>query len=131
MAKAIDVLKAHQSSEPSKWKEQAQWHVDNWGWLKHSAKIALNARKKMAALGLTQKELAEKMGCSQQYISLVLKGKENLTLDTISRLERVLDMDLLIHPGNLVSGYGYQPDRAPQYLSEPDSPVYGSKKKEE
>lgn len=54
MTKAIDVVKAHQSTELSQWKQQAQWHVDNWAWIKHSAQIAM----KVKALGLTQKELA-------------------------------------------------------------------------
>ena len=37
--------------------------------------------------GLTQKELAERMNCTQQYVSKILKGKENMSLDTLSRLE--------------------------------------------
>ena len=98
MTKAIDILRVHKSEEPSMWKEQAQWHVDNWGWLMHSTQIALNARNRMTAMGLSQKELAERIGCSQQYISLILKGKENLTLETISKLESALDSPLISHP---------------------------------
>ena len=39
---------------------------------------------KMEELGLTQKFLAERMGCSQKYVSRVLKGSENLSIETIS-----------------------------------------------
>ena len=46
---------------------------------------------KMEDLGLTQKSLAELMGCSQQYVSRVLKGTENLSIETISKIESASD----------------------------------------
>ena len=125
MTKAIDVVKAHQSTEGSKWKKQAQWHVDNWGWLKHSARIALKVKERLNALGLTQKELAERMGCSQQYVSLILKGKENLTLETIAKLEKALDSEILIYTRDLVSGYNIPFNQPSRYLSEAEGPEYG------
>lgn len=118
MAKAIDILKAHQSTDKSMWQEQAQWHVDNWGWLKHSAQIALRTRSRMVTLGLTQKDLAERMGCSQQYVSLILKGKENLTLETISRLECVLGFELISNQPGIVDGYEQMSSAHSQYLSD-------------
>ena len=118
MTKAIDVVKAHQSTEPSQWKQQAQWHADNWAWIKHSAQIAMKVKGRLNALGLTQKELAERMGCSQQYVSLILKGKENLTLET----------ELLISTRNLVSDYNAALLEKPQYLSEAESPQYEDQK---
>ena len=50
---------------------------------------------KMEELGLTQKGVAERMGCSQQYVSRVLKGTENLSIETISKIERALDLEIL------------------------------------
>lgn len=50
---------------------------------------------KMEELGLTQKSVAERMGCSQQYVSRVLKGTENLSIETISKIERALDLEIL------------------------------------
>ena len=79
-------------------------------------------------MGLTQKELAERLGCSQQYISLILKGKENLTLETIAKLETVLDFELLIYTRNLVSDYNAALLEKPQYLSEAESPQYEDQK---
>lgn len=129
MVKAIDVIRAHKSKEPSQWKEQAQWHRDNWAWLKHSIQIALKAKKQMNALGMTQKELAEQMGCSQQYVSLILKGKENLTLETISRLETVLDIDLINNTPLGEQLYSYPSLARPStYLSEGEEPLYGKEK---
>ena len=44
-------------------------------WLQYSQGIAAAMFKRMTELGLTQQMLAEKMNCTQQYISKVLKGK--------------------------------------------------------
>lgn len=130
MAKAIDVLKANKSNMPSKWKEQAQWHVNNWDWLKHSTRIALKAKKRLTELGLTQKELAEKMGCSQQYVSLIFKGKENLTLETIAKLEEVLNFDIIEYKSNNYKEQSVSEKRQSVYLNEPKSPAYKLRKKE-
>ena len=50
---------------------------------------------KMEELGLNQKSVAERMGCSQQYVSRVLKGTENLSIETISKIEKALELDIL------------------------------------
>lgn len=44
---------------------------------------------------LTQKALAERMGCSQQYVSKILKGKENLSIETLWKIEEALQMPIL------------------------------------
>ena len=44
---------------------------------------------------ISQKELAERMDVSPQYINKVLKGYENLSLETISKFERVLGVSLI------------------------------------
>lgn len=50
---------------------------------------------KMEQMKITQKQLAEKMNCSQQYISKILKGKENLSLETLTKIENALDIQIL------------------------------------
>lgn len=50
---------------------------------------------KMEELGLTQKSLAEKMGCSQQYVSKILKARENLSIETLCKIEMALELSLL------------------------------------
>ena len=77
------------------WREHAQWRRENRHWLRYSGFIALKVMKRIEELGISQKELAEKLGCSPQYISRLLKGTENLTLETISKLEDCLQMDIL------------------------------------
>jgi transcriptional regulator with XRE-family HTH domain len=46
--------------------------------------------------GMTQKDLAEKLNVSPQQVSKIVKGKENLTLETISKLEYVLGVELIL-----------------------------------
>lgn len=67
---------------------------------------------------MTQKELADKLNCSQQYVSLLLKGAENLTLETIAKIEEALDFRLITvsDVSETVGGY----------LSESDRPAYGT-----
>ena len=72
----------------------------------------------MKELNLTQVGLAEKVGCTQQYISLLLKGKENLTLETIAKLETALDVRLFSAGiSESVSGYNVE-EKSGQYLSD-------------
>ena len=59
-------------------------------WFNHSQMSA-----RMKKLGMTQKILAEKMNCTQQYISKILKGHENLSLEVISKIENALDIHFL------------------------------------
>ena len=95
MNKAVDYLKAHESSEPSRWKESAQWRRDNAYWLKYANVITIRVHKAMDEQGVTQVQLAQRMGCTQQYVSNLLKGSSNMTLETIARLEEALDLDIL------------------------------------
>ena len=91
----ISNLKEHQSVTPSKWRENAEWRMANKSWLRHSQRIAMMMLDRMEELGMTQKALAAKMGCSQQYISRVLKGTENLSIETISKIESALELEIL------------------------------------
>ncbi len=88
-------LKRFKSQTPSKWREEAKWRLENKGWLRYSQHIAMIMLDKMDELGLNQKSVAERMGCSQQYISKVLKGTENLSIETISKIEEALGLQIL------------------------------------
>ena len=93
--KTQEFLEAHKSETPSTWREEAEWRRDNWSWLRHSQKIAVKGLLQMKQEGLTQKALAERMDCTQQYVSKILKGKENMSLDTLSKLEDALGINLI------------------------------------
>lgn len=91
----ISNLKKHQSSTPSKWRENAEWRVANKSWLRYSQHIAMLMLDRMEELKITQTQLSELMGCSKQYISNVLKGQEKLSLETISKIETCLQIRIL------------------------------------
>jgi len=52
---------------------------------------------------MTQKKLPEEMGVTPQYINKVVKGKENLTLETVSKFEEILGIRLLEMPSSKAS----------------------------
>lgn len=93
--KTLAFLEAHKSENPSTWREEAEWRRDNWSWLRHSQRIAVKVLLRMRELKLTQKALAERMGCTQQYVSKIVKGRENMSLDTLSKLEDALGICLI------------------------------------
>ncbi|MDE5606598.1 MAG: helix-turn-helix transcriptional regulator [Bacteroidales bacterium] len=87
-------LSAHKSATPSRWREKALARRENKEWLRYSQHIAMMMLDRMEELRITQKAVAEKMGCSQQYISRVLKGTENLSIETIFKIESALDLQI-------------------------------------
>ena len=95
MNRIAQKLNEYKSSTPSKWKEEADFRVANKSWLRYSQHIAMMMLDKMEELNMTQKALAEKMGCSQQYVSKILKGRENLSIDTLCKIENALQLTLL------------------------------------
>ncbi len=118
MSRAIEFLEAHQSLTPSRWREEAQWRRDNEFWLKYSRYITLQVLRAMDAQSVTQTELARRMGCTQQYVSNLLKGSSNMTLETIARLENALNIDLVKSALTYVSGYNGTVSPRPQYLND-------------
>lgn len=83
------------SGRPSNWMEQARFRRENKAWLKKSAFIALKVLNALKDQGLSQKDLAEKMGISPQQINKIVKGHENLTLETIANLEKALGIFII------------------------------------
>ncbi len=57
--------------------------------------IATKISRRLRELGMPQKEFAEKIGKSAPEVSDILSGDRNLTIDTMSDIERALDMHLL------------------------------------
>ena len=63
-------------------------------WEKYSRQIVLAMSNRMAKLGMTQQMLAEKMNCTQQYVSKVLKGQKNMSLETLCKIESTLGIEI-------------------------------------
>lgn len=95
MNTTVKKLKSYSSSTPSQWREEAEYRLKNKTWLRYSQLIAMKMLDKMEQLGMTQKALAERMGCTQQYVSKILRGKENLSLETLSKIEEALELQLV------------------------------------
>ena len=83
------------SDKPSEWKAKAKFRRDNRIWLKKSAAIAIKVLNALDEQNITQKDLAERMGVSPQQISKIVRGQENLTLQTIINLEIILGIQII------------------------------------
>lgn len=106
MSKTTKFLNNNQSATPSKWREAAEWRRKNEKWLKYARVITMKTMQAMDKQSVTQSILAKRMGCSQQYVSNLLKGSSNMTLETIARIETALNIDLIGSAlGGLVDGY--------------------------
>ena len=82
----------------TEWIKEAEYRQENNYWLRVSFSIALAVLRTLRKTGMTQREFAERMGCSPQYISKIVKGSENLTLETICKMEKVLQIKLIETP---------------------------------
>jgi transcriptional regulator with XRE-family HTH domain len=85
------------SETDTKTAEKNAWRIANRHWLRVSQTIAFDILERLEALGWTQKALAEKMGVSPQYVNKIVKGSENLTLETIVTLQTILEIPILLH----------------------------------
>ena len=85
--KTLEFMESHQSETPSHWKEEAEWRRENKDWLRYSKRIAVMLLSYMKREHLTQSAMAERLDCTQQYVSKILKGTENLSLETLAKLE--------------------------------------------
>lgn len=88
------------SNRPSSWKERSD-ELLNKPWLKeYSSEIA---KRIVAAINesdgeLNQTRLAEKLGVERQQVSKIIKGQENLTLETIYKISKALNIQLITFP---------------------------------
>lgn len=82
----------------STWAKEADYRIRNRAWRLHSSKIARRILSAMDDLKITKAQLARNMGVSGPYITQVLKGNTNLTLETITKFEKALKVKLICFP---------------------------------
>lgn len=58
--------------------------------------IAKNIQFVMRQKGITQTELATKIGSSQPYVSQILRGQTNFTVETLVMISKALGTNLVI-----------------------------------
>lgn len=84
-----------QSVKDEEWLKKAKERHENERCLEMSFLIALKILRYLRKHKISQKSLAEQMGCSPQNINKILKGRENLTLETICKLQDILEIELI------------------------------------
>lgn len=93
-------LNAILSNKKSNWKGKAEWRLKNKHWLKHSRRVAIELNETLKERKMTQKQLAELLNVSPAQISKIMKGQENFTFETISKLEQALGINLIFQEEN-------------------------------
>lgn len=83
------------NENPSPWIQEALEREANAHWQDRSKRIGLRILRSLRESGLTQKELAEKLSVAPQQVNKWVKGNENLTLGTISKIETALGIILI------------------------------------
>jgi transcriptional regulator with XRE-family HTH domain len=83
------------SNDQSGWLDKFLYYKANKSWLDKSAMVAVNVLDTLKTKGWSQKDLAQKMKVSAQQVNKILKGQQNLTFETISKLEGALDISLV------------------------------------
>ena len=96
--KSNEFLESKASNTPSKLHERVEWRRKNRGWLKKSQMIALAIMTEMDEKRITQRELAKRLDVTPQYVNKILRGKENLSIETIDRFEKALGVELMSIP---------------------------------
>jgi DNA-binding Xre family transcriptional regulator len=104
------------SDDKSNLLEKLRWRIANQDWLKKSGAIALRVLTTLKEKNMSQKTLAEIMNVSPQQVNKIVKGSENLTLETITKLEQALDIQLI----NVVKNYRTQSENL-SIVAEPAS----------
>jgi transcriptional regulator with XRE-family HTH domain len=66
--------------------------------LNKSARIAIKILRTIRAKYITQLQLAGMLNVSPQQISKIVKGQENLTILTLTKLENALNISLIEIP---------------------------------
>ena len=84
------------SAEKTRSYQKIKNRVANKPHLEVAQNIALIVLDKLDALGMSQRELAIKMGVTPQQISKIVRGSENLTLESLLKIESALDIEILM-----------------------------------
>jgi len=77
------------------WKDRKDYKPEHRGQLKKAVSVAMRVLDILDERGLSQQDLADKMKVTRQYVSKVLKGKENMTFETVDKLEKALGTEIV------------------------------------
>jgi transcriptional regulator with XRE-family HTH domain len=76
--------------------ERTRERVKNKEVIREARYIAMKILDRLEELGWSQKRLAEELQVSPQQVNKIVKGSENLTLETLVKLQKILKISLLV-----------------------------------
>ncbi|MGI9526722.1 MAG: helix-turn-helix domain-containing protein [Weeksellaceae bacterium] len=83
------------AGQESKAMQQAKWRNENREWLIESQKLAVKILLELDRKKMTQKELAEAIGKSPQYVNKLLRGNEKFGFEVLVKIQNALHIGLL------------------------------------
>jgi len=111
------------SNETSQRKEKAQKRISERDWKSNSRAVALTVLTQLRIKNLSQTELAGLMGVSRQQVSKIVKGQENLTFETVSKLEKALGV-MIMKISNTLPGENVTKIQLPSVKVKPQVMLY-------
>lgn len=96
-----DKLNCFISDKPSSFLKDVKWRQDNHYWLGPTTCIAIKILFELRDKNITKQKLAKETKITIKRINNLVKGKEDLKLSEILRIEKVLNIKLI----NLIEGY--------------------------
>lgn len=82
------------SKEETSTLQEVKQRIKNRAMLRESQRIAMKVLFKLDELGWSQKKLANEMSVSPQFINKLVSGKENLTIETLLKIQTILDIPI-------------------------------------
>lgn len=93
--KTLRFLEQNRCKEPSTFAEEAKWRQDNEVWLKWSQGIAMKIIDYMQEHKLSRADIAQRLGCTPQYVSKILSGRTNFSFKSIAEIEQRLNLRIM------------------------------------
>ncbi len=79
----------------AEWRKIAKWNRDHAESIDDFIRIAVHIAQALKAKSSNQTILAEQLGVTPQALTRIMKGRQNLSLQTIRKIEKVLDISLV------------------------------------
>ncbi len=91
----VEKLKAVARPMTREEKDAMDYRAENVDWLQLSATIALKIRKLLRQQGMTQAELAARLGVTPPQVSKLLSGKINFELKTLVNIQQAIGKPII------------------------------------
>jgi transcriptional regulator with XRE-family HTH domain len=85
-------------SYDTSWKEDFQLQIENEEVEDFFFELSIRIMERLEELGWKKSKLAEELGVSKQYVSKLLRANENLGVNTIYKISKVLGIRLIQIP---------------------------------